>query len=774
VSKTYLAAAGATILLATVSSQAIAQSTPVPSASAQDAQPAPGEIVVTAQKRSERLNDVPLSITAASGQQLKNQGITDTAQLEKLVPGFTFQHSSFGVPVFTIRGVGFYDTTLGTTPAVSVYVDQIPLPFSAMTRGAVIDLQRVEALKGPQGTLFGQNSTGGAINYIAAKPTDELHAGFDLTYGRFNEVDAEAYVSGPITDTLTFRIAGREEYRGDWQRSYTRDDSLGQKHFYDGRLLLDWKPSEKLKFELSATGWQDRSDTEAGQFFGFVPTKPGGYPLTYENLENYPLSPRTSRAADWTPGVDYRQNNRFYQVALRGDYNISDNVTLTSISSYSRLRDYMPTDVDGTSTFTQQITVSGLLDSISQELRLSGDAGSRIKWMVGGNFSKDQALENQLSQFQTTTSLTPNGVFDAVYIINHQYITTKAAFGSLDYKITDKLTAQGSVRYTKQDRSFHGCAADDGDGTAIHALYELLNPGKTLAPGSCITMDPNTFGLVGLVHSNLNEDNVSWRGSLNYKPISSVLLYANVTKGYKAGSYPSVPGIFTSQFTPVKQESVLAYEAGFKVSLLHHTLDLSGAGFYYDYRDKQILAYRLVQPFGALPALITIPKSRVVGAELEANWHPLRGLALTGGATYVNTRIQKNPVAPFQAFDPYGNLVSFIGDQFPNAPKWQLVGSADYEFPLSSSLKGFAGANVSYRSTASAVLAGTSAFDIRRYALLDLRVGVAAPDDRWRFELWGQNVTNKYYINNAQYTVDAETYTAGLPATYGFRVSFRY
>ena len=132
------------------------------------------EIVVTAQKRADNINDVPLSIATASGAELLKRGIADPTQLELLVPGFSYQKSSYGVPVFSLRGVGFYDTTQGVTPAVAVYVDEIPLPYSAMTRGAALDVERVEVLKGPQGTLFGQNSTGGAINYIAAKPTDAL------------------------------------------------------------------------------------------------------------------------------------------------------------------------------------------------------------------------------------------------------------------------------------------------------------------------------------------------------------------------------------------------------------------------------------------------------------------------------------------------------------------------------------------------------------------------------------------------------------------------
>ncbi|HUD93469.1 TonB-dependent receptor plug domain-containing protein [Sphingobium sp.] len=138
-----------------------------------------GDIIVTAQKREQAINDVPLSITAASGEKLANQGVTNVSDLVKIVPGFNYTESAFATPVYTLRGIGFYDTSLAAKPTVSIYQDQVPIPFSIMTRGATLDLERVEVLKGPQGTLFGSNATGGAINYIAAKPTSTFKAGLD-------------------------------------------------------------------------------------------------------------------------------------------------------------------------------------------------------------------------------------------------------------------------------------------------------------------------------------------------------------------------------------------------------------------------------------------------------------------------------------------------------------------------------------------------------------------------------------------------------------------
>jgi len=171
------------------------------------------EIIVTAEKRSERLSKVPMSITTATGDQLLEQGIVNPAGLTKLVPGFNFTESTYGAPVYTLRGIGTYDEAIAISPAVGVYVDQIPLPFARMTEGVSLDLQRVEVLKGPQGTLFGENSTGGAVNYIPNRPTDHFAAGGSVSYGRFGETDAEGYLSGPVSDQIQARLALRTEHR---------------------------------------------------------------------------------------------------------------------------------------------------------------------------------------------------------------------------------------------------------------------------------------------------------------------------------------------------------------------------------------------------------------------------------------------------------------------------------------------------------------------------------------------------------------------------------
>ena len=262
------------------------------------------EVIVTAQKRQENIQNVGMSIQAATGDKLTQMGIHDTESLSKIVPGFQFTPTYYGTNVFTIRGVGFQDTSLAGSPTVTVYLDEMPIPFSALTNGATLDLQRVEVLKGPQGTLYGNNATGGAINYIANKPTDTFQAGADLSYGTFNDTDISGYVSGPVADGLDVRLALRHDESGAWQKSYgpQPSESQGGKDFTNGRFSVLWKPNDRFKALLTLNGWQDKGWDQNGQLFGIAELSTLA-PLA-PAIANFPLAPHNDQAADWNNCVN--------------------------------------------------------------------------------------------------------------------------------------------------------------------------------------------------------------------------------------------------------------------------------------------------------------------------------------------------------------------------------------------------------------------------------------------------------------------------------------
>ncbi len=464
---------------------------------------------------------------------------------------------------------------------------------------------------------------------------------------------------------------------------------------------------------------------------------------------------------------------------------VAEHVDLTSLTSYQRYGQSLPVDFDAT-TYPAVISIDqGKIRSFSQELRLSGSLREDgIRWMIGGNYQNDR-IDERLVQDPIINSVTQIGPvsFDSFFIDNLQKVETKAVFGSLDVKITPTLTAQGSLRYTKQNRDFAGCTRDSGNGQTAAALSFLSTvlTGKVqnYAPGSCITLSPGTFLAPPIIRGQLDEDNVSWRGSLNWTPSRNALFYGNVTKGYKSGSFPTIPALFTPSLTPVPQESVLAYEVGTKLSLLSRALQIDGALFYYDYRDKQLSGFVVVPPLGPVPSLVSIPKTTVKGAEVSATLRPFSGLTLTGSATYVKTRIDRNPINPTGTF---GNTADLVGQRFPNTPAWQTAADALYRFPVGSGTDAYFGASATYRSSTSGILltedpavaAREAPLKIPAYTLIDLRAGLELEGGKLRVEAWGRNVTNRFYLIGSARASDTVARFTGMPATYGLSLYLRY
>jgi iron complex outermembrane receptor protein len=727
------------------------------------------EIIVTAQKRAQSLSDVPVSITALTGAQLVDKGINDIQDLVKVTPGLSFADSGKSAPVFSLRGVGFFENAFGGRPTVSVYIDEAPLPFSIEAKAAAFDLERVEVLKGPQGTLFGQSSTGGAINYIAAKPTNDFQAGVTGSYGRFNTTDLQANVSGPLSPTLNARIAVHTQQGDDWQQSYTREDSIGSQNFSQARLLLDWKPTDRFIVHLNVNGFYDGSDNQAPQFIGAFKSRPYT-PL----LLTYPVAPQNPRAADWNIGQDFPRKNKFYQGILRADYTVSDLLTLTSLTSYSH-EDVNSYISDGTTLNNFNVLDTGSVGSVSEEIRASGDLG-RLHYLVGGNYQHDKTDEAQETLTAYATSTRIAGDDDAA--LGNQKFSTSAAFADATYRLAERLRLTGGIRYTKQDLDYDGCLAvmDQSSAATYTATLNSIRAKAGLGPiaplevGQCASLDA-TYSPARAT-GTLNEDNVSWRAGIDFKPTPRTLTYFNVSKGYKGGSIPDPGASSTEQFRPVTQESVLAFEAGIKSSVIDRVLDFTAAGFYYDYKDKQLLGRNVFTPniFGAQSALVNIPKSRILGAEWQLTLRPVIGMTLSAAGTYLDTKV----MGDFFNYSLLGVKTNFNGSAFPYTPKWQLVFDGEERIPISSSLVGTFAGNASYRAATVAGFGGDPRLNIDSYWLLDLRLGVEAPDGKWKAHLYGRNILNQYYWNNVSAGGDTLRRYAGMPATYGVQMSYRF
>ena len=752
---------------------------------AQTAPPAPTDeaasgvrdIIVTAQKRSQSLHDVGITVNVVDSAQLAQQGVVTIADLAKAVPGFTVAANSDGTPIYTLRGVSFNSINFGTTPTVTVYVDEAPLPFSIMTEGALLDLDLVEVLKGPQGTLFGQNATGGAINYVAAKPTASLEAGMRGTFSRFDSFDGQAYMSGPLTDTLTARLALGGTSSGPWQQSTSRSDTLGNQRKMTGRLLLDWRPTARLHISTNINGWFDRSDTQAPQFVTQRISIPAE---AAPGLSSFAPTTANARSADWNADTPFRRNNSFYQGVFRADYELAKDITLTSLTDYSKVRIRSLTEMDGTPLSIQTLRTTGYVSAINQEFRVTGAApAAGLHYIAGVNFQSDRSFEQQyffIPLISSTRDVAGFGGFDTTIAEAYQTNKSYAVFANVDWDVTDRLTLSGGLRKTWIDHKSVGCSRDDGSGVEAAVVNNLsqalrgafgLPPGPTIGPGDCATLGADFT--VADPRQSLSEHNLSWRANVSFKLNPDILLYATASRGFKGGNFPIAAAANYVSLLPVRQEELTAYEAGTKLRLFDRSLTVNAAGYYYDYKNKQLLTNEIDPIFGLLFRVANIPKSSVRGFDVDASWAPTRNFTLRTAVTYADSR-----AGTYQGFDVFGNNVPLTGHPFNLAPKWISVSDVEYRHALNGKLEGFVGASVVYNSKTYSDLADSPTLEIRQFTTLDLRAGVTSTSGKWQAMVFGRNITNVYHWNFAQAGGDSVLRYPSPPATYGITVGFEY
>jgi outer membrane receptor protein involved in Fe transport len=749
------------------------------------------EVIVTANKREESIDKVGLTIKALGSQQIQQEHITSPLDLAAAVPGLSFTQTEQATPVYTLRGIGFYDASLAAFPAVTVYMDQAPLPLPVETTLELFDLERVEVLKGPQGTTFGNNATGGAINYIAAKPTEDPRAGLSVGYGRFETYDVDGYVSGPLAPDFLARLAIHTTSGDGWQQSATRPgDSNGAPETAAIRLLTDWKPTDSLRVQTNLNAWRNRTQPAAAQFVEFIPSFTDYIP----NPLPKPFIPNASadpRRADWTPQNAPFADNRLWQATVRVDYNVTAPITLTSISSYTDYKQHERPEGDGLAEQRNDaVRDDGKIDNVFQELRLANNVDSVFRWMVGGNYEHDVIDEDYNIDFAdgtahytpslpahlALTGITP-GYWSYSAGKSNQTQDTYAGFVNGEYTVS-QLTFKAGARYTQNNRKSLNCSytpIEDGNPSPnlsfFSELASLLSGQPVhLTNGDCITLGSNF--LPHAVPGKLDENNVSWRAGVDWNPLDTILVYANAAKGYKAGSFPNITAATDVGFTPVRQESVLTYEAGVKSQFLDRRLLVNATAFYSDYKDKQIKSKLFDPVFQYLQALVNVPRSQILGAEVELAAHPLTGLTVGASAVFLDTELI-NTLGPDGKYlvSNANSQANFAGNPIPYAPKWTLAANFNYTFPISNAVTGFIGAQAQHRTETTSSIGNEPIEKMPGYTTLDVQAGINWNRDRYRLMAWGKNVTNKLVVTNRNFTFDGVDQYVGMPLTYGITLS---
>lgn len=737
-----LMATAATMLIVGLSPMALAQQKAPADAAAETARDTGGlqEIVVTATKRKQYLSDVGVSVTAVDAIALTRSGITDSIGITASVPNL-INASVFGPGTntnFSIRGVAQNDFNDGTESPIATYVDDVYLVPTGAGSFPLYDMERVEVLRGPQGTLFGRNSTGGLIHFITAKPNDKFSASLSAGYGSFNKRMFTGIVNAPLGEKAVLRVAGHYENNDPYIKNITGNQpNGGQVETYSIRTQLLLKPSENYTslFKISYDKASGNStevfhtpvgiDAVTGAQFDLAPTQdfygtgPGkdkfgygqvGSPSVSDNGQNRRLRGATSLTIQNTT-----------------NWKISDQITITSVSAFNRYKRNLTEDCDGTQGDICDSHYQNTARQFTQELRAFGDMHP-FRWTVGAYYL------NQYSHQNLIVPLYNRAVGLAVDTRNKA--KGYAAFANVEYDVLPKLTVIAGVRGAR-------------DVKHIDQRNGVYFPASSTAPLAGYENDVLPYSLVKgdtpLFENLFNDGNSNggnrfarngWSGKaeIDYKPARDTLIYASFSRGLKSAGFNNgvlSAGLPLSKLA-FKPETLLAYEVGLKASFLDRKASVATSAFYYDYKNFQVLNFVGVGSF------ITNRNARIYGSEVELNFRPVRALTLqlTGGA--VNTKL-------------FGvaNGGGVVGDRhMALAPSWTMSAKARYEMLVANDHTLGIQVDGNARDSFFNVPGNDPASRVPKYTNVNARIDLADANDRYNLSVSVQNLLDTRYITS--------------------------
>jgi outer membrane receptor protein involved in Fe transport len=695
------------------------------------------EVVVTAQRKPESLQNVGIAISVLSGQSLADKSITYVNDLQNATPSLQVEPAfGSGQPQFRLRGVGFIDYTSNNTSPVGASFDGVAYALPIQTQGQLFDIDRVEVLRGPQGTLYGRNTTGGEINFISNRPTADTHAGFTAEYGSHNEVNAEGYVSGSIADGLIGRLSVATEQGGAWQRNRETGQSLGDKDKIALRGQLEWDPSETLNFRLTAHFSQDKSDEQGLYLLEAYSPANGAAAIPADSsryVTGWSLNPTfakiTGLNADSKPGLDDSNNG----IDLTANIELGG-AKVTGITAYNKLirREYG--DWDATQYYDSDEYFNSDLNVFSQELRIASTGTGPFGWVAGGFYSNEDLKEYFYSDFTDRLG----GIALTQY---EQVANSVGVFGQANYQFSDVLKGTLGIREDHETRELVG-----------------------LNTGFLVPSIPSFTG--GAISRSTTSNLPSGKAELDYKPAADTLIYWSISRGVKSGGFTAHNTVSAPAGDPFEPEKLTAYEIGIK-SDVTPVLRLDASVFYYRYKDQQILGKVFDDTSQSYIGRFVNANSRISGGELELEWHPLAGLSISQYAGlaegyYTSTLLDSNNV------DYNGRPLSF--------PKVSYGGDLAYSWSVGA-FKLTAEGNYSFHDTYSQFyLLGSNDFTIPKYWLANANLSLSpASGAPWTVSLWGRNIFDKAYdVTRNFFLPSSEVAAAGEPATVGIRVGYRY
>ncbi len=769
----------------------------------ESSQPTLMEIVVTAQKREQNLQDVPISVMAISGQQLKDAGITDIKNLTALTPGMTTTSTtSENVTTVRIRGIGTVGDNPGLESSVGIVIDGVYRPRNGVGFGNLGEIDRIEVLEGPQGELFGKNNDAGVVNIVTKRPSTTFGATAEITGGNFDDKEASASITGPVGDFSAFRLYAGFQKRDGFLNVETgtgnNDDAVNNRNFYTVRGQYLITPSNDVSV-LIIGDFSRRNEMccqatplVPGPFAGIIaalastpqlggtagqPAFPTTFsnPFSRESFANYPLSQQI-----WDRGF-----------SAQIDWNLGA-AQLTSISAWRDNSVFAGNDPDYSDAALVQEPASGNgtdFKQMSEELRLAGKTGA-LNWLVGGfvdqellNMTSTILADNQFDLYLSAAASAAAGANPPNFLLlpeltgnlpGHTFIpgvsgqadsyqqTAKsfAFFTNETYALSDHLDLTAGLRYTHESKDETANYNSPDGGSACGQLLRAP-PASAALPYSDLLLlgygcsTPFNFAFAGVQHAqSLSEDNLNATVKLAYRFAEDLMGYISWGNGTKAGGFNLArvtnPAAATTAANPLgplapvldtefPRETVNSFEIGVKSELAEKTVRLNAAVFDQQYHDFQLNTFT-----GIVFVVSSLPDLSSKGAELSLDWlTPVSGLSLSGGVVYADTEITS-----------FGNALSLfaanrLNDRLSFSPLWSGVASAAYQVPLSSSLALRISADEKYNSSYNTGSDLDPAKIQGGYGILNARIGIGAPDGKWALEVWSQNLTDKGYFQVA-------------------------
>jgi iron complex outermembrane recepter protein len=668
------------------------------------------EIIVTAQKRAQSADDVAITLTAISGRDIEKLGLTDAPDIVLVTPGVNMSGSFAGqAATFAIRGVTQQDFAMVSEAPVALYMDEGYYAANNAAGVGLFDLERVEILKGPQGTLFGRNATGGLVSITSRKPTEEVEGRFNVGYGSYDNTRVEGAVGGKIADNVQARIAGVYETQDGWVENINASGGdLGGHDTYGVRLHIAAQPSENVDVLLS-TSYLDRD-----QSWGPYLTYPTRYALDSDGIPNsidtglpdvdagFISNPR-GNVDDLVVDSNQAQDDGSYFRVFGATANIGINMgwaNITSITDYRRTTALLFLDNDAGPNDTVTTFNTSEVETISQELRL-------YKEMERARFSTGFYYLNIDTKYNPTAQLF---AFGGVQAVSPTVLETDSysLFGQVEYDISDKVSLVGGIRATREEKDY----SYDTD------FFDIAT-GAFLFPARSIR--------------DKKEDWLyTWKLQAEYRPNDDSLFYIGYNRGTKAGSF-NVP--FAGGAAPVDadvpydDEKLDAFEVGTKLTLYDNRAQLNASVFYYDYSDYQSFSF---VNFGSI---VDNLNANTIGAEIDLNIRPTEDSEIKVGLAYTDAEVENVNIT-----NPVGSAT--LDRRAPFNSKWSLFALARKSFPFATGQLSIQG-DIQYNSDFYFSVTNYSSTLSEAHTVLGARVSWMTSDEHWEIAFFGKNLTDE-------------------------------